>query len=558
MTNPKEKKFRLFDAILTVICVVFVAEAAPVVASMGNSQYFWWLFLILAFLLPYGLVAAELSTTYPDEGGLYDWTRRAFGKKWGTRVSWFYWINFPFWMGSLAILFPTIINFLLDPSGENPPLGTLAQILVGLAFIAIITVVSFFRVSDSKWILNIGAVFKVGLAIVLLGLGIWTFVKNGVSATPMTLESFAPFPELSPLGIFAGLGATTIILFNFMGFEVMASFSEDMPNPKRQLPIAIIAGGISIAVIYIASSFGIGVAIPPEEVTADLGMIDAVYFMVGEEAFWLVVLAGVLFLVTLFGNMISWSYGVNYVAMYGAQNHDMPKIFARKNEKRDMPTGAPIVNAILSGIIVVVGCVLPTISEQADSLFWSFFNLSIITLLMSYIPLFPAWLKLRKIDPDRERPYVVPGGPTLNKLFAYVPSIILVITVVLCLVPIYPNQETGILEVVFDEAAAATLVGVLIAVISGECLAALFKSRRGKHPDEIEEIVEVEANQTAAHFPGTDLSSEQISLNEVKGTEKLSDHNPSSAHQTAAPTKTDSTNAAGNPVVTPNNSQTEK
>jgi amino acid transporter len=477
-----KKKFKLFDAILTVICVVFVAEAAPVVASMGNSQYFWWLLLILAFLLPYGLVAAELSAAYPDEGGLYDWTRRAFGKKWGTRVSWFYWINFPVWMGSLAILFPTIINFLLDPSGETQPLGVFPQILVGLAFIAIITVVSFSRVSDSKWILNIGAVLKVALAFLLFVLGIWTFVRNGESATPMTLESFAPFPELTPLGVIAGLGATTIILFNFMGFEVMASFSEDMPNPKRQLPIAIIAGGISIAVIYILSSFGIGVAIPPEEVTADLGMIDAVYFMVGEEMFWLVGLAGVLFLVTLFGNMISWSYGVNYVAMYGAQNGDMPKVFSRSNPKTEMPTGAPIVNAVVAGLIVIVGTILPSVSEEADSLFWAFFSLSIITLLMSYIPLFPAWLRLRKIDPDRERPYRVPGGKGLNFVFGYLPTLILIITIVLCLVPVFPNEETGILEVVFDEAAVATLVGVLIAIVSGEILAALFARRQSAPP----------------------------------------------------------------------------
>ena len=51
---PKAKKFRMTDAILTVICVVFVAEAAAPVAALGNSQYFWWLFMIAAFLLPYG------------------------------------------------------------------------------------------------------------------------------------------------------------------------------------------------------------------------------------------------------------------------------------------------------------------------------------------------------------------------------------------------------------------------------------------------------------------------------------------------------------------------
>ena len=85
----KNKKFRLVDAILSVITVVFVAEAAAPAAAIGNSQFFWWIFLIIAFLLPYGLVVSELGTTYDDEGGLYDWVRRAFGDKWGSRVSWY-------------------------------------------------------------------------------------------------------------------------------------------------------------------------------------------------------------------------------------------------------------------------------------------------------------------------------------------------------------------------------------------------------------------------------------------------------------------------------------
>ena len=57
----EKNQFRLADVILSVICVVFVAEAAAPVASIGNSQYFWWIFMIVAFLLPYGLIAAELG-----------------------------------------------------------------------------------------------------------------------------------------------------------------------------------------------------------------------------------------------------------------------------------------------------------------------------------------------------------------------------------------------------------------------------------------------------------------------------------------------------------------
>ena len=65
----EKNQFRLADVILSVICVVFVAEAAAPVASIGNSQYFWWIFMILAFLLPYGLIVAELGTAYAGTAG---------------------------------------------------------------------------------------------------------------------------------------------------------------------------------------------------------------------------------------------------------------------------------------------------------------------------------------------------------------------------------------------------------------------------------------------------------------------------------------------------------
>ena len=94
-STAKPKRFRMADAILSVICIVFVCEAAAPAAAIGNAQFFWWIFLMVAFLLPYGMIVSELGSTYDDEGGLFDWVRRAFGDAWGARVSWYYWINYP-------------------------------------------------------------------------------------------------------------------------------------------------------------------------------------------------------------------------------------------------------------------------------------------------------------------------------------------------------------------------------------------------------------------------------------------------------------------------------
>ena len=70
-----KKKLSFLTVISTIICVVFVCEAAAPAAAIGNQQFFWWIFLILTFLLPYGMVVAELGTTYDGEGGIYDWVQ---------------------------------------------------------------------------------------------------------------------------------------------------------------------------------------------------------------------------------------------------------------------------------------------------------------------------------------------------------------------------------------------------------------------------------------------------------------------------------------------------
>ena len=82
----EKKKFRLFDAVLMAVVVILVVESAAPAAAIGSSQFFWWGLLLILFFLPYGLISAELGTTYDGEGGIYDWVKKAYGRKWGARV----------------------------------------------------------------------------------------------------------------------------------------------------------------------------------------------------------------------------------------------------------------------------------------------------------------------------------------------------------------------------------------------------------------------------------------------------------------------------------------
>ena len=454
----EKRKFRLADVVLSVICVVFVAEAAAPVASIGNSQYFWWLFMILAFLLPYGLISSELGTAFPGDGGLYDWIHTAWpDSRWGARASWYYWINFPLWMASLAVMCPELLGYVL---GWQP--GPVWSLVIQLAFIWIVTVVAFYPVCDSIVILNLSAAIKILLAVTVGVLGIVYVARNGF-VNDMSAGTFLPSFDLDSLSYIS------VIIFNFLGFEVVCTYANNMSDPKKQIPQSIVTGGIVIAAIYLFSAFGIGAAVDVREISVDSGLIDAVSLILGGSGGVLVGVVALLFLVTLFGNMISWSMGVNSTAALAADHNDMPRVFAKRWAKNDMPVGA----AVTSGVVASCVCVLGVLIEMASpdsSLFWSFFALNLVMLLLSYLPVFPAFLKLRREDAKTPRPFRVPGSDTALKWIAYVPMVLIVISIIFTAVPLSFDAETlaSFLPIT---------IGSILSVAIGEVLIAL----RGKN-----------------------------------------------------------------------------
>ena len=449
----EKRKFRLADVVLSVICVVFVAEAAAPVASIGNSQYFWWLFMILAFLLPYGLISSELGTAFPGDGGLYDWIHTAWpDSRWGARASWYYWINFPLWMASLAVMCPELLGYVF---GWQP--GPVWSLVIQLAFIWIVTVVAFYPVCDSIVILNLSAAIKILLAVTVGVLGIVYVARNGF-VNDMSAGTFLPSFDLDSLSYIS------VIIFNFLGFEVVCTYADNMRDPKRQIPQAVVTGGIVIALIYLFSAFGIGAAIPTHEISEDSGLIDAVSLMTGRTSGWFVGAVALLFLITLFGNMISWSMGVNSTAAYAAENGDMPAIFAKRWAKNDMPIGSALTSGIVASVVCILGIIIELLSPDS-SLFWSFFALNLVMLLLSYAPVFPAFLRLREIDPDSERPFRVPGGHGMLRVLAYVPMALILISIFFTAVPL--SFDTDTLSYYLP-----ITIGSILSIVIGEILIA--------------------------------------------------------------------------------------
>lgn len=450
----EKNQFRLADVILSVICVVFVAEAAAPVASIGNSQYFWWGFMILAFLLPYGLIAAELGTAYAGDGGLYDWIHAAYPQgKWAARASWYYWINFPLWMASLAVMCPELLR---DITGRQ--MGTVASLAVQLLFIWIVTLIACYPVCDSIVILNVSAVIKILLALLVGGLGVWYISRYGF-VNDMSARTFLPSFDLTSLSYIS------VIIFNFLGFEVVCTFAGSMSEPKKQIPQSIVTGGIVIAAIYLFSAFGIGAAVDVREISVDSGLIDAVSLILGADGGVLVGVVALLFLVTLFGNMISWSMGVNSTAALAADHNDMPRVFAKRWAKNNMPVGSAVASGVVASGVCILGVLIETVTPDS-SLFWSFFALNLVMLLLSYLPVFPAFLKLRRVDAKTPRPFRVPGSDAALRCIAYVPMALIIISIIFTAVPLSFDAETlkSFLPITIGTILSAAIGEVLIAL----------------------------------------------------------------------------------------------
>lgn len=449
----EKKGISFLTIISTVICVVFVCEAAAPAAAIGNQQFFWWIFLIVTFLIPYGLAVAELGTTYDSEGGIIDWIRDGLGDKWAARASYYYWINYPFWIASLATMFPDILHMAFGIQ-----FNLAGSLIIELAFTWIVTVMAFSKVSDSEWVLNGGAIIKVAIAVTVGCLGIWYASQHGF-ANDMSPQTFLPSGDLNALSYIS------IIIFNFMGFEVICTMTDDMRDPKVEIPRAIIMGGAAIAIIYLFCGFGIGAAIPASKIDPDYGMLYAVLTMVGNSVLFKVIC--VAFLITLFANMASWSFGVNSVAAYAAQTGNMPKAFGKMNPKTGMPDTAAIINGVVASIILCIQLV--PIEAISNGIFWMLFSLSVVFLLLTYVPMFPAFMNLRKNDPNRKRVYEMPFKGGLLKAAMIVPMVELVAVIVTTVVPLSASEVLTKMPM---------LIGLIVLVAIGEVVRVV--SARGR------------------------------------------------------------------------------
>jgi len=450
--TPKgfKKVLRSLDMTLFTVCAILVMDTLAPSAAIGASSISWWVITLVLFFIPYGLITAELGTTYPEQGGLYVWIKNAFGEKWAARTTWLYWINVALWMPSVYILFAGMFSQLFFPE-----MGLWMQIGIGVIMTWITVWIGTMTLETGKWIPNIGAIFK---AIIMLVIGVGAFFYAKTNGVANDLSFKAILPEWG-----AGLAFLPVIVYNFMGFELMSGASGEMKNPGKDIPRAIITSGALIAVFYILGTVGILMALPLDQLGLVSGIVDTLKILLGGTPVGnaVVVVLGVAALYTFLANMVTWTIGANRTAAEAAKEHELPEIFGREHPTKKTPTGAFILTGIVSTVVIVL---YGFMAGNAEDLFWTLFAFSSMIFLMPYLALFPAFLKLRHDDPNVERPYRVPGGKPVAIIFAVICELFIIQAVVLFVwVPGQPMDWAF---------AAPVLIGVLITLVVGEILIA--------------------------------------------------------------------------------------
>lgn len=447
-TSGSEKRMGLPSLTLFSVCAVLVVDGLTASASIGPSSITWWLITLILFVIPYGLISSELGTTYPDEGGIYDWVKRAFGYKWAVRTTWYYWINVALWMPAVYIMFAGMFAELFFP-GMNLSL----QIVICLALTWLTVWICNVSVDTGVWVVNLGALFKV-LVILVLGIGgVWFAARNGI-ANEFSWKTMAPSVD-------SGLGFLPVIVFNLLGFELIATMGKEIRDPRKDVPKSILIAAALVTGLYVFGTIGILMALPVAEIGLVAGIVQTLKLLFGQGPFgqFMVYAIGILTLCTFLANMVTWTMGATRAAMEAAQAGELPAPVAKEHPVHRTPIGANVITGLVSSAVILI---YGLFAGESDELFWSIFAFSSCIFLLPYIFMFPAHLKLRASQPDVERPYRVPGSFGVQVVIVAVCLFFIAQAVVLF---VFPDLPIGSIDWSYS---APVSIGVIITIGIGE------------------------------------------------------------------------------------------
>jgi basic amino acid/polyamine antiporter, APA family len=394
--TPKQQ-LTLFDSVCIILGIVIGAgiyETTPLIAqSVPNA---WW--LISAWFAG-GLISligavcyAELTTTYPYEGGDYVFLTRAYGRRTGFLFTWAgFWMVRPANIGAIAYIFARYANQIwpLSPG----PGGLMAYAIVA---VVLLTLVNICGVQSGKWTQNLVTVSKV--------LGLLLIIVIGMFLTmPQTAASTGDLSHNS-----ADLGfAMILILFTYGGWSNISYVAAEVRHPDRNISRSLLLSTLLITLIYIAINLAFVRSLGFTGVAASTSVASDVVSLFHKGG---AVLISILICITCIGNingMILTDARIYYAL---GQDHHLYRWLGTWSRRFDAPVWALVLQAAVS-LALIVGLGGQSGAFQRLVIFsaplhWFFFLLVALSLII-----------LRKRDSHIKRRYAVLGYPFIPVLF---------------------------------------------------------------------------------------------------------------------------------------------
>lgn len=401
----EEKKFGLFELISFLVSGIIVLDTFVAPAALGASSLTLWLVVSVVFMIPNGFINAELGGAYPD--GLVSWVKESMGEFHATIAGWFYWVNVSFWMPAVFITFAYWFSMTYFSDGDGwTTLGSFGMIVIALVVCWGLIFIVRRGLELGMFLSKVASIMKIG---VLLVFGVLGLLYTGEGAGEVFRETswVLDFADIGTIGL------VTAVVFNLLGFELIASIGDRVKNPKKDIPKAIILGSAIIGGLYLFATFGVLRVATMADIADEGFIIDGFLISLermtgifgGASTFMFKLLMG-LSLFTLVANMISWVIGASEILEDADFAKTLP-IFNKRHPKYNTLSGSYILMGVISTVLVLVGLGL---GDSGDEAFWTILAFSMVIFIFPYIYLSPAIIKLRKKNGIDENGFVVPGG----------------------------------------------------------------------------------------------------------------------------------------------------
>jgi APA family basic amino acid/polyamine antiporter len=340
MTNaPPRKAIGLWTAVALVMgnmigSGVFLLPAS--LAPFGGLAIGGWAFSTIGAVL-LALVFARLARFNPAAGGMYAYTRQAFGDVPGFLVAWGYWISVWSADGALAIAFVGYLHPFIPSVVDNPAAA-------GLLAVAVVWLLTF---------VNIGGVRNAGrLQIVTTVLKILPLAAIGIAGFVYFNPAHFVVPHTGVLPMLSGItSCATLTLFALLGIESATIPADDVDDPERTIPRATVVGTLVTAAIYIVSTVGLMSLIAPDVLSKSTAPFAEAARILGGD--WFAALIAIGAAISSFGALNGWILIVGQVPLAAARDGLFPAVFGRMSA-RGTPAAGMIIGAVLTtGLIAM-------------------------------------------------------------------------------------------------------------------------------------------------------------------------------------------------------------